>query len=405
MKTYITTAITAFTISLLTTSCYTTQVPAQTSQEAYIEAREINYNTFYNELSPYGRWVDYPGNGRVWVCNEVGFRPYGTNGHWQYTSYGWMWVSDYRWGWSAFHYGRWGFDAGFGGWYWVPGYEWAPAWVNWRGGGSYYGWAPLAPGFSIGVGINNIPMDYWSFVPSHRICENNLHNYYINRTQNNTIINNTTVINNTNIYNNTTYQQGPQRLEVEKNVGRKINAVPVRDVSDVNKVGNNTNELKVYRPTVKQEVNSNNTAGIKNAPAKQPILNDAAAMPEKNIRQPQRNTNADIPAGTGGIKPPPAKLPTVKQAIPERAEEQQATPTRRVQMQPSNTPVPEKNMPRENIPPQRRAIPNAPAKQNHGSAMPRENTAPVRSESGNNERSNGNGGKTNNGGARGGRRG
>lgn len=31
------------------------------------------------------------------------------------------------------------------GWVWVPGVEWAPAWVSWRVGGGYIGWAPLPP--------------------------------------------------------------------------------------------------------------------------------------------------------------------------------------------------------------------------------------------------------------------
>src|SRR5829696_879022 len=61
--------------------------------------------------------------------------------------YGWMWASDYDWGWATFHYGRWVYD-NFYGWLWMPGYEWSPAWVEWRSGGDYYGWAPLGPDFS-----------------------------------------------------------------------------------------------------------------------------------------------------------------------------------------------------------------------------------------------------------------
>jgi len=61
---------------------------------------------FYDELSRYGRWVDYPDYGYVWVPN-VGddFRPYATNGNWVYSDYGWTWASDYDWGWATFHYG------------------------------------------------------------------------------------------------------------------------------------------------------------------------------------------------------------------------------------------------------------------------------------------------------------
>src|SRR5436189_4063176 len=98
--------------------------------DGYNEEREVSYQTFYDELSPYGHWVDYPNYGYVWVPDaESDFRPYSTRGHWAYTdNYEWMWVSDYDWGWAPFHYGRWDYDS-YIGWYWVPGYEWSPAWV------------------------------------------------------------------------------------------------------------------------------------------------------------------------------------------------------------------------------------------------------------------------------------
>jgi Family of unknown function (DUF6600) len=131
---------------------------------------EISYQTFYDDLDPYGMWMDYPEYGYVWVpdCGP-GFRPYSTNGHWVWSDdYEWMWVSDYSWGWAPFHYGRWLYDSYYG-WMWVPGYEWSPAWVAWRYGGDYYGWAPLRPGVSIGInfsiGSYNPPIDYWCFTP------------------------------------------------------------------------------------------------------------------------------------------------------------------------------------------------------------------------------------------------
>src|SRR5215471_11363299 len=83
--------------------------------------QEVTYQSFYDELSPYGHWIDYPGYGYVWMpAVAPGFRPYATNGHWVYTNTGWAWASDYQWGWAAFHYGRWFFDGAYG-WMWVPG--------------------------------------------------------------------------------------------------------------------------------------------------------------------------------------------------------------------------------------------------------------------------------------------
>src|SRR5271154_1658872 len=158
------------------TSCSTySQVSAsdeyQTYQDDNSNQPDISYQTFYDDLSPYGQWIDYPNYGYVWQPS-VGsdFKPYATNGHWVYTDMGWTWVSDYNWGWATFHYGRWFYDGNYG-WMWVPGYDWAPAWVSWRSSNDYYGWAPLMPDVSISIsfGSYNPPVNYWCFVPHEYI--------------------------------------------------------------------------------------------------------------------------------------------------------------------------------------------------------------------------------------------
>ena len=115
------------------------------AQESY-----ISYQVFYDQLSPYGQWVDFPSYGYVWLPNAgPDFYPYSSRGSWIMTDYGWTWLSDYSWGWAPFHYGRWDYD-NFYGWYWVPDNVWGPAWVTWRRAPGYYGWAPLGPGMSVG---------------------------------------------------------------------------------------------------------------------------------------------------------------------------------------------------------------------------------------------------------------
>ena len=109
------------------------------------EGGEISFQTFYDQLQPYGTWVDDATYGNVWIPDvDADFRPYGTAGHWVLTDYGNTWVSDYDWGWAPFHYGRWRYDDYYG-WEWIPGYEWGPAWVNWRTGGGYYGVGTFKP--------------------------------------------------------------------------------------------------------------------------------------------------------------------------------------------------------------------------------------------------------------------
>jgi hypothetical protein len=106
------------------------------------------YQQFEETLAPYGSWVDDPEYGRVWQPSSsvVGseFCPYASNGSWVLTEFGWTWNSGWDWGWAPFHYGRWTMMANRG-WGWIPGTIWGPAWVSWRSGGGYVGWAPLPP--------------------------------------------------------------------------------------------------------------------------------------------------------------------------------------------------------------------------------------------------------------------
>jgi hypothetical protein len=100
---------------------------------------------FVDELSPYGEWFWSDAYGWMWQPYNVprGWRPY-SQGTWAYTSLGWTWQSAWDWGWAPFHYGRWT-TVGGRGWAWVPGRQWAPAWVAWRRGPGFVGWAPLPP--------------------------------------------------------------------------------------------------------------------------------------------------------------------------------------------------------------------------------------------------------------------
>lgn len=135
---------------------------------AYVEPLDPNaYVQFQNELAPYGDWYDDPQYGRVWSpsVNIVGadFSPYATGGNWSLSQYGYTWSSDYVWGWAPFHYGRWVTLAQHG-WAWVPGTTWGPAWVSWRAGNGYAGWAPLPPA-GASLAAPGVGASCWRFVP------------------------------------------------------------------------------------------------------------------------------------------------------------------------------------------------------------------------------------------------
>jgi hypothetical protein len=319
-------AVLFFTIAMA--SCSTSKYYQSNPDEYYQDDQNtITYQQFYNDLSPYGDWTNYGNYGYVWIPNLPNFRPYYTNGQWVYTDYGWTWASNYNWGWAPFHYGRWIQDRSYG-WMWIPGTEWAPAWVSWRGGGDYYGWAPLGPEMNAGY-YGSIPYNNWTFVPRRYITSPRIHNYYINQSRNVTIINNTRIINNTNVTNkhrsaNTPYYNpGPPVREVEKSTGTQIRRYNVVQSNKPEAPQINNNSIRVFRPTIKQPENSrpervtdlnqarttnNQTAPVREIPKDQtpqinrnePPVNNSrpSIIPDKNIA-PSRvfpNTNTQTPA-------------------------------------------------------------------------------------------------------------
>lgn len=170
---------------------------------------DANFQTFYNDLSSEGTWVQTDDYGYAWQPNvqDPDWAPY-TNGHWVYTDEGWTWVADDSepWGWATYHYGRW-VNIDGEGWVWVPGYTWAPAWVSWRYGDGYCGWAPLPPDTFIGIDFGGIGFGFhiggdcdtaygigpgcYNFLPIGYLGGRDYRRHYLNRNNNFAFIGNT----------------------------------------------------------------------------------------------------------------------------------------------------------------------------------------------------------------------
>jgi hypothetical protein len=175
-----------------------------------------SFQTFYDQLGNDGTWIQTDDYGYVFQPNvqDPQWAPY-SDGHWVYTDEGWTWVSDEPWGWATYHYGRWANIDGLG-WVWVPGYRWAPAWVSWRYGGGYAGWAPLPPDtladvdygdgdFHFGADVDvsfGIGAGCYNFVPVGYLGAPNARSYIVNRYRNYGIINHTSNITNFNVNRN-----------------------------------------------------------------------------------------------------------------------------------------------------------------------------------------------------------
>src|SRR6185312_14346800 len=178
---------------------------------------------FESALEPYGEWVRHPRWGTVWMPYDrpPGWRPY-TEGHWVYTDdWGWYWISEGEeqdWGWVAYHYGRWVLDRRMG-WLWVPGDEWAPAWVDWRRGGEYVGWAPSPPDDVIYEYDDNPA--WWIFVQPRYMSSPRVRTFVLPPRRVTTIIRQTVIVNRTVIV----QQPGQQRRRFAVNPGVSPNVV------------------------------------------------------------------------------------------------------------------------------------------------------------------------------------
>lgn len=224
---------------------------------------DVSVNLFYDNLSG-GNWYDVSDYGYVWqpdVAGDPNWRPY-TDGYWAYTDQGWTWVSYEDFGWATYHYGRWARLDDYG-WVWMPGTEWAPAWVSWRTGGDYVGWAPLPPADGGEVVYESRPITgqvdiefgigpaYYNFVDLRYIGEPVLRDRIVDYNQNVTIVNNT--VNVTNItYNKTTvYNYGPDYATVSRYSVRPIQRLKIqRQTSDPLQAVKNGNLTKVQGNTL-----------------------------------------------------------------------------------------------------------------------------------------------------------
>ncbi|MEE1884542.1 DUF6600 domain-containing protein [Pedobacter flavus] len=296
----------------------------------------VSLQQFYDELSPYGTWINDPQYGYVWRpdVDQSSFRPYYTNGRWVQTVYGNTWVSNYDWGWAPFHYGRWVLDR-YNRWLWIPDTVWGPAWVDWRSGNGYYGWAPMGPSINIHINIGRryVRPDYaWNFIPMHNIYIGNYPRY---RAYNNVrIINRTKIINNTYVYNSRTYYTGPRPEEVRRATRQDVKVYDIARNNRIDAPRIDRNTVNVYSPRPSRE-NSGNAAprGLDNSNNGRNInegRNGATTAPRVESRGEKRPTsvpNRNMGSSSaerperGGIVPNTRDMPPVNNTSPQRSQQ------------------------------------------------------------------------------------
>ncbi|MCK6482930.1 MAG: hypothetical protein L6R00_02195 [Phycisphaerae bacterium] len=232
----------------------------------------VDVSIFYESLAPYGEWIQLPPWGWVWSPYDVDpdWRPY-LLGRWVWTECGWTWISSEPFGWATYHYGRWTYHP-YHGWVWVPGTRWGPAWVAWRRGGGWVGWAALPPepsgGVRVGVGVrtddfgidirvdvNSLKRFSWNFVEEARLCEPRLHPHIIRQSRNVNIVNVTQNVTNYTVVNQQIVNQAFGVEPIERRIGRPVTRYRVQEeqrtrgviVSDSDRV------IRFFRPRIGQD--------------------------------------------------------------------------------------------------------------------------------------------------------
>ena len=288
-------------------------------------------NVFYQQLQPYGTWMQVADFGWCWQPSVAvatpAWRPYADRGRWLHTDSGWYWQSDYAWGWAPFHYGRW-VQHTRSGWLWVPDTHWGPAWVVWRSSDSYCGWAPLPPSavFVAGQGIHfggsrvsvsfdfGLPRHHFTFVPFTRFCDRNPHYYALAPTVVQNVYHQTTVINNIQVNNNVVVNNGVAADRVAALTRSEIRKVSVREAAPqeqsllrLDKLEKSGNDLVIYRPVLNPNAPVKPMTFTNSKGESRTELVPAGALPGAKIsgRPVYDTTSTGVPVLTGYTSEPP----------------------------------------------------------------------------------------------------
>ena len=268
----------------------------------------VDYKNFYDQLSPYGEWLevrpeevglqfntassDYSNSDLfslsdiigvkevyaaaedaemvfVWKpSNELGvklvkeetaeFKPY-TNGQWIYTDEGWYFKAPTPAEETVSHYGRW-VNTPSAGWLWVPGRVWSPAWVDWKQDEKYLAWAPLPPSVYVVNNTVNVPVieeRNYVIVEKKYFLEPQVYKY---TTINSSLspVREMTRIENIVIVNNTIINKGPAVNIFEALIGKVINPVKIVTVKNIAEAKYTDREYIVYKPVFKKYKNKGN---------------------------------------------------------------------------------------------------------------------------------------------------
>ncbi len=254
----------------------------ETEEDFYLNP--VSFQTFFDELADEGEWIVITkeeidkelndGEGQsfasyfqeedglvyIWKPSASGedWRPY-MDGKWVYTTSGWMWVSNYNWGWACYHYGRWWKSKSYG-WVWMPGYVWAPAWVKWRMAGEHIGWVPLSPkakwrgedGISISAYKYENPDEQWTFIDKSKFVDDVTKSNTAPVKENSGLVRNSEEVLDMKLEGGMVRGKGPDAADIERTTGKTIKPREIRFRKEKGRSFVSDNAVTVYREDFKR---------------------------------------------------------------------------------------------------------------------------------------------------------
>jgi hypothetical protein len=292
----------------------------EVSEDTFIESEEdllsVDYQIFYNELEPYGEWIeistdeitDEPASSSilknifgvneayaqditaafVWrpttgvdvvttldpvsgVDAAVAWQPF-SRGEWILTDNGWYFMADSRPMEITHHYGRW-WNSPDLGWVWVPGKVWSPAWVDWRESDDLIAWTPLPPNAFI---VNNaipvvvdVPLDNWVVVERREFTRPEIYKYMVIENKNKTIIHEMRKLDGPMVVNHTIINKGPDVRVLETIVNVPVQKRTIERVSNIKEVRDrDKNVVVTFTPALREVKQKEKRVKSVNAPEK-----------------------------------------------------------------------------------------------------------------------------------------
>ena len=230
------------------------------------------------------------------------YRPY-SHGQWENTDAGWYFRASNPEEETTSHYGRW-VNTPDAGWLWVPGRVWSPAWVNWRQDDDYVSWAPLPPSDYLGDGSMDDPQiddDNYMIVQRDRFLEPDIyeydHPYYDDGSRISVSGFDFTI--GIVLVNDEVYNRGPEVTNIYNIYGRDVDMINIHHCRDFSEVRYSDRDYNVYTPSFRRHDNGQHN-GFYNHEPKSYMHNDAwrDRKPDEKYTRKEGKGNRDQNNGT-----------------------------------------------------------------------------------------------------------